>query len=64
MLTLKDVLFPEITSITYISSNEQKGEIDVINHVKAFARTTSYGICVLDFKQGYTVSIRQHNTLK
>lgn len=28
MLTLKDVLFPEITSITYISSNEQKEEID------------------------------------
>ena len=49
MLTLKDVLFPEITSITYISSNEQKEEIDVINHVKAFARTTSYGICVLDY---------------
>lgn len=49
MLTLKDILFPPINNICNISPKDQEKEKEVINHVDAFARTTSYGIYVLDF---------------
>ncbi len=49
MLTLKDILFPPISTITHISANDHEEGEKAIEHAKAFARTTSYGICVLDY---------------
>lgn len=49
MLTLKDILFPPTSTITHLSAKDLEKEQETINHAKAFATTTSYGIYVLDY---------------